>query len=67
MTQIYKDLDDAIALFNGSSYSDQLIWTPDVNVAHGLKARAAAIKLDYQTMRDEARAARQGYPIYNRQ
>lgn len=63
MTQIYKDLDDAIALFNGSSYNDQLIWTPDVNVAHGLKARAAAIKLDYQTMRDEARIARQGYPI----
>lgn len=63
MTQIYKDLDDAIALFNGSSYDDQLIWTPNVNVAHGLKARAASIKLDWQTARDEAKAARQGYPI----
>lgn len=67
MDQIYKDLDDAIANFNKSSYGDQLIWTPNVNVAHGLKARAAAIKLDWNTVRNEAKLARQGYPIMTAQ
>lgn len=63
MNQIYADCDQAIALFNGSSYNDNLIWTPDVNVAHGVKAHAAAVKQDWQTARSEAKAAREGHPI----
>ncbi len=68
MTAIDTDLLNAIALFNGSSYSDNLIWTPNEDVAHGLRARLAAIKASgdpsaWQTVRDEAKAARQNYPI----
>ncbi len=63
MNQVYTDLDAAIGIFNSTSYNDNLIWTPDVNVAHGLKARAAAIKQDWQTVRSEAKIARQSNPI----
>lgn len=68
MESIFNDLNQAITLFNGSSYSDDYIWTPNVDVAHGLKARAAAIKASgdssaWQMVRDEAKAARANYPI----
>lgn len=63
MDQIYADLDNAIALFEGTTYNDGLIWTPSLNVAHGLKARIAAIKCDWATVRSEAKAARAGHAI----
>lgn len=63
--QIYKDLDEAIALFNASGIdrSSGEVWTPNVNVAHAVYARAALTKQDYAKALSEAKLARQGYPL----
>lgn len=68
-TQIGLDLDAAIAAFANASarptgdakHKSQL----NVNVAHGLKARWALSKGDWQTAASEATQARQGYPLMN--
>ena len=64
-TQIYKDLDEAITLFNESdvdrSASD--CWTPNLNCAHAVYARAALYKEDYQTALSHAKLAEDGYPL----
>ncbi len=54
--QIYKDLDDAIALFNesGIDRASGEVWTPNVNVAHAVYARAALYKEDYAKALSEA-------------
>lgn len=65
--QIGLDLDAAIAAFANASprptgdakHKSQL----NVNVAHGLKARWALSKGDWQTAASEAALARQGYPL----
>ena len=64
-TQIYKDLDDAIALFNQSGIDRQSnqVWIPNVNVAHAVYARAALTKHDYNKAISEAKTAREGYPL----
>lgn len=63
--QIYKDLDDAIALFNASGIdrASGEVWTPNVNVAHAVYARAALTRQDYAKALSEAKLARQGYPL----
>ena len=63
--QIYKDLDEAIALFNESGIDRPAgeVWTPNVNVAHAVYARAALTKQDYAKALSEAKLARQGYPL----
>lgn len=63
LDQIYADCDESIKLFNESKYDRGLIWVPNVNVAHGLKARAAALKNDWATVRSEAKLARAGHEI----
>ena len=67
VTHIFTDLDNAIALFNEAGAQSYPIFIPNVNVAHGLKARIAAIKAvtkdDWKVVRDEAKAARQGHEI----
>lgn len=64
-TQIYKDLDDAIALFRGSDYerSAKEFYIANENVAHAVKARAALTKHDYTTALSEAKLARAGYEL----
>lgn len=64
-TQIYKDLDEAIALFNESGIDRPSgeVWLPNVNVAHAVYARAALYKEDYGKALSEAKLARQGYPL----
>lgn len=70
--QIELDLDAAIIAFENGGDSggsggisaagkSQL----NVNVAHGLKARWALSKGDWQTAAEEAEAAREGYPLLN--
>jgi hypothetical protein len=64
--QIFSDLDAAIAAFadaatRPSTDKSQL----NVNVAHGLKARAALNTGDWATAASEAILARDGYPIMN--
>ena len=63
--QIYTDLDSAITLFSGSSYSrsSSEIWIPNINVAHAVYARAALTKQDYATALSHATSARSGYDL----
>lgn len=64
-TQIYKDCDDAIVLFNESGIDRAAgdCWTPNLNVAHAVKARAALSKGDYTTAITHAGEAKKGYPL----
>ena len=65
--QIGSDLNDAITAFEngaprpsgGAEAKSQL----NINVAHGLKARWALSKGDWQTAADAAVKAREGYPL----
>ena len=63
--QIYKDCEDAIALFQSSDFnrSSSEIWIANENVAHAVYARAALTREDYSTALAQAKLARQGYPL----
>ena len=63
--QIYKDLDDAIALYNSCCISRAAneVWMPCKNVADAVYARAALTKQDYQTALTHATAAKAGFPL----
>lgn len=63
--QIYKDLDEAIMLFeqSGMDRNASQVWMPNINVAHAICARAALTKQDYTKALTEAKLARQNYPL----
>lgn len=63
--QIYKDLDEAIILFeqSGMDRNASQVWMPNINVAHAIYARAALTKQDYTKALTEAKLARQNYPL----
>ena len=63
--QIYKDCEDAIALFQSSDFnrSSSEIWIANENVAPAVYARAALTREDYSTALAQAKLARQGYPL----
>ena len=63
--QIYKDLDEAITLFqqSGMNRGTSEIWIANENVAHAVYARAALAKQDYQTALTHAPLARKGYAL----
>lgn len=63
--QIYKDLDEAIMLFeqSGMDCNASQVWMPNINVAHAIYARAALTKQDYTKALTEAKLARQNYPL----
>ena len=63
--QIYKDLDEAIKLFDESEVDRAAsdCWTPNLNCAHAVYARAALYKEDYQTALNHAKLAEDGYPL----
>ena len=63
--QIYKDLDEAVALFNecGVDRKAGQCWIANLNVAHAVYARAALYKEDYQTALNHAKLAEDGYPL----
>lgn len=62
---IYKDLDEAIMLFeqSGMDRNASQVWMPNINVAHAIYARAALTKQDYTKALTEAKLARQNYPL----
>ena len=70
-TQIYKDLDDAIALYETSGLSRNDVYPnasstncfPDINTAYAIYARAALTKQDYSTAANYAKLAREGYAL----
>lgn len=62
LQQIYKDLDDAIELYdNAAGQTRSFKWAPNKSVAQGLYARAALIKNDWAKAQSMAHEARQGY------
>lgn len=63
--QIYKDLDEAIMLFeqSGMDRNASQVWMPNINVAHAIYARATLTKQDYTKALTEAKLARQNYPL----
>ncbi len=65
VAQIYKDCQEAITLFGESGIDRPAseVWIPNVNVAHAVYARAALFSQDYQTAVDQAKLAKQGYPL----
>ena len=65
VAQIYKDCQEAITLFGESGIDRPAseVWIPNVNVAHAVYARAALFRQDYQTALDQAKLAKQGYPL----
>lgn len=60
---IYKDLDDAISLYNASGVSRKNKWTPDKSVAQGIYARAAMVIHDYAKAKTMAHDAATGYTV----
>lgn len=61
--RIYKDCDDAALLYNESTAKRSKSWEPGVEVAYGIKARAALLREDWATAQDMAHKARSGYSI----
>ena len=62
-TQITKDLDDAIALFDANPRARRHISDVTGNVAKGLRARVALVMQDWQTAATRAAQAREGFNI----
>ncbi len=65
VNQIYKDCQEAITLFGESGIDRPAseVWIPNANVAHAVYARAALFRQDYQTAVDQAKLAKQNYPL----
>lgn len=61
--QIYKDLNEAIKLFETSGLKRSNIWDPNIDVANAIYARAALNRKDYATAASKAEAARKDYPL----
>ncbi|MDE5902397.1 MAG: RagB/SusD family nutrient uptake outer membrane protein [Muribaculaceae bacterium] len=63
LAQVYKDCDDAIALYSESTAKRAKSWEPGIEVAYGIKARAALLREDWPTAQENANKARAGYSI----
>lgn len=63
LKQIYKDLDDAIALYDKTKARRSYNWEPDKSIAQGIYARAAMLRNDYPKAQAMAHDARQDYDI----
>ena len=63
--QVYKDLDDAIALFqlSGMDRKADEWYKPNLNVAYAVYARAALTREDWANASKYAKLAREGYPL----
>lgn len=61
--QIYADLNQAITLYTSSGLKRTNNFSPDVNVAYAIYARAALNRQDYPTAEANAVKARAQYPL----
>ena len=61
--QIYKDLDDAIALYQQSGRKRESFYQPGLDVAYAIYAKAALNREDWQTAAQYAALARQGHKL----
>lgn len=64
---IYSDLDTALSLYEGSSYSRTNKWDVNANVAAGIYARAALMKHDWAKAQEMAAKAREGFSVMDKQ
>lgn len=64
-TQIYKDLDEAIALYqqSGMDRGSSEFYKPNINVAYAIYAKAALTREDWQNAQKYAAMARQGFSL----
>lgn len=62
-TQIYQDCDDAIALYEASGRSTSNYYDPSINLAYGVKARAALCRQDWNTAATCAQKAYADHPL----
>lgn len=67
-TQIYKDCDDAIQLFQASGMDRKPteFYLPNLNVAYAVKARAALVREDWPTAAEAAVNARKGHNLMSK-
>lgn len=63
--QIYKDLDDAIEMFEASGVKrrSEFFYEPNLDVAHAVYARAAITKGDHENAVKHAQLASKNYPL----
>jgi len=61
--QIYKDLDDAIALYQQSGVEREKFYQPGLDVAYAIYAKAALTREDWQNAAKYAALARQGHSM----
>ena len=63
--QVYKDLDEAIALFQTSGLDRKADewYKPNLNAAYAVYARAALTREDWTNASKYAKLAREGYPL----
>ena len=59
--QIYKDLDDAISLYQRSGRNREKFYQPGLDVAYAIYAKAALTREDWQTAATYAALAREGH------
>ena len=64
-SQIYQDLDEAIALYqqSGMNRGSSEFYKPNINVAYGIYAKAAATREDWQNAKKYAALAREGFSL----
>ena len=61
--QIYKDLDEAISLYQKSERDRDDFYQPGLDVAYAIYAKAALTREDWQTAANYAKLAREGHPL----
>lgn len=64
--QIYKDLDDAIALFKESGKDSEEFFLPGLSAAYAVYARAALVHEDWENAAKYAALARTGHPLMSK-
>ncbi|MDE6668668.1 MAG: RagB/SusD family nutrient uptake outer membrane protein [Muribaculaceae bacterium] len=64
---IYKDLDEAIALYESTPVRRTFGYEPTIDVARGLYSRIALLNHDWDKAAEMARTARADYPIMSRE
>ena len=65
--QIYQDCDDAIGFFQEANIPVTDFYQPSINMAYGVKARAALAREDWETAATAANKAREGFSLMTKE
>lgn len=63
LAQVYQDCDDAIALYQEAGIESTEFYHPSLKMAYGVKARAAAVRLDWTTAATYSAKAYEGMTL----